>query len=258
QTMHFIENLKHASLDDLVSKLNKDTLEHLCNPQSQLVSIENVGMCYSIATYLALENASQNVYNHVCQAAHSGFAGSLGVDDILSFHSVEKLIASYTGVMSVEHDMCQNTCIAYTGPFSDLEACPMCGMSHWKEERLQGTHGRSKVVAQMFTTIPIGPQLQALYCNKDSAIDMDYLCRHTEGVLWQIRETGSIPVINDISMGWDYLGAILDGDIKSHDIVLMVSLDGAQLYDSKESDCWIYIWIIVNLPLDKWYCKLHI
>ena len=59
-------------------------------------------------------------------------------------------------------------------------------------------------------------------------------------------------------MGWDYLGAVLNGDIKPQDIVLMVSLDGAQLYDSKESDCWIYIWIIVNLPPDKCYRKLHV
>jgi len=59
-------------------------------------------------------------------------------------------------------------------------------------------------------------------------------------------------------MGWDYLGAVLDGDIKPHDIVLMVSLNGAQLYNSKELDCWIYIWIIVNLPPDKCYRKLHV
>ena len=52
--------------------------------------------------------------------------------------------------------------------------------------------------------------------------------------------------------------AVLDGDIKPQDIVLMISLDGAQLYDSKESDCWIYIWIIVNLPPDKHYRKLHV
>ena len=50
---------------------------------------------------------------------------------------------------------------------------------------------------------------------------------------------GGIPVVDDIAMGWDYLGAIHDGDIKSNDIVLMVSLNGAQLYDSKESNCWI-------------------
>jgi len=88
--------------------------------------------------------------------------------------------------MSIEHDMCRNTCIAYTSPFTHLDTCPTCGTSRWKEERLQGTHGRSKIPTQTFTTIPIGPQLQALYRNKDSAIDMDYLRQRTEEVLQQM------------------------------------------------------------------------
>ncbi|KAG2349836.1 hypothetical protein BDR05DRAFT_972776 [Suillus weaverae] len=59
-------------------------------------------------------------------------------------------------------------------------------------------------------------------------------------------------------MGLDYLGTVLDRDIKENDIVLMVSLDGAQLYEKKQLDCWMYIWIIINLSLDKHYCKIHV
>ena len=33
----------------------------------------------------------------------------------------------------------------------------------------------------------------------------------------------------------------------------MLSMDGAQLYQSKKSDCWIYIWILVDLGPDKCY-----
>ena len=233
-------------------------LARLRNPPGHVISIEDQGTRFSISIYLALENSSQAAYNRVCKAAKRDFSDSRSVDTLLTFHNVEKIIALYTGIVSIEHDMCWNGCLAYTGPFSKLETCPTCGTSHWQEERLQGSHGRTKTPAQTFTTIPIGPQLQALYRNKDSAADMDYLRRRTEEVLQQIQETGSIPVVNDIAMGWDYLGAVLDGDIKPQDIVLMVSLNGAQLYDSKESDCWIYIWIIVNLPPDKCYRKLHV
>ncbi|KAG2340367.1 hypothetical protein BDR05DRAFT_1002561 [Suillus weaverae] len=67
-----------------------------------------------------------------------------------------------------------------------------------------------------------------------------------------------IPIVDDIAMGHDYLGAVLDGDIKANDIVLMVSLDGAQLYKSKQSDCWMYLWVILNLAPDKHYHKLHV
>ncbi|KIJ06804.1 hypothetical protein PAXINDRAFT_32296, partial [Paxillus involutus ATCC 200175] len=43
-----------------------------------------------------------------------------------------------------------------------------------------------------------------------------------------------------------------------NDIVLMVSLDGAQLYEHKDSDCWMYVWIIVNLAPDQRYQKIHV
>ena len=89
---------------------------------------------------------------------------------------------------------------------------------------------------------------------------MRYLWEKSQELLHDIIATCSpnIPLINDIVMGWDFLGAVLDGDIKEHDIVLMVSLNGAQLYESKESDCSMYIWIIGNLSPDIHYRKLNV
>ena len=87
---------------------------------------------------------------------------------------------------------------------------------------------------------------------------MCYLHEWTQQILEELRQTGSIPIVDNITMGWDYLGAVLDGDIREHDFVLMVSLDSAQLYDSKESNCWMYVWVILNLPPDQCYHKLHV
>ena len=174
-TVEFIRALNAALLDDPVAKLSQDALERLPDPPGHLIPIEDQGTCFSISTYLALKNSSQAVYNCVCNAARKEFFDSRGIDTLLSFHNVEKVITLHTSVVSVEHDMCHNSCITYTGPFSHLETCPTCGTSHWQEQKLQGTHGRSKIPAQTFTTIPIGPQLQAQYRHKDSATDMDYL-----------------------------------------------------------------------------------
>jgi hypothetical protein len=137
--------------------------------------------------------------------------------------------------------MCPKSCVGFTGPFADLEACPMCGGSRWDEGRLHASNGRVKTAVKKFTTIQIGPQLQAQYRNAQSARDMRYLYEKTQEVLAGLEATGEIPVIEDIIMGWDYLSRVLDGDIKENDIVLMVSLDGAQLYEHKESDCWMYV-----------------
>ena len=65
-------------------------------------------------------------------------------------------------------------------------------------------------------------------------------------------------MIDDIVSRWDYLGVYLDGDIKKNNIVLMTSIDGVQLYKDKDLDCWLYIWIVLNLSLDKWYRKTHV
>jgi hypothetical protein len=89
---------------------------------------------------------------------------------------------------------------------------------------------------------------------------MCYLWEKTQELFHDIVATHSpdIPLVNDIVMGWDFLGTVLDDDIKEHDIVLMVSLDSTQPYESKESDCWMYIGIIGNLSPDIQYCKLDV
>ncbi|KAG1887084.1 hypothetical protein F4604DRAFT_1675126 [Suillus subluteus] len=52
--------------------------------------------------------------------------------------------------------------------------------------------------------------------------------------------------ILDFLDGSDYLEAVVDGRIKPGDVVLMMSVDGAQLYESKMSDCWVGIWVVFD------------
>jgi hypothetical protein len=87
---------------------------------------------------------------------------------------------------------------------------------------------------------------------------MNYLHIQTQWILDEIERTQRISQIDDIAIGWDYLGGVLAGNIKENDIVLMTSMDGAQLYKDKDSDCWLYIWIVFNLPPDRHYRKIHV
>ncbi|KIK81446.1 hypothetical protein PAXRUDRAFT_62071, partial [Paxillus rubicundulus Ve08.2h10] len=154
--------------------------------------------------------------------------------------------------------MCQDSCMAFTGPFEDSDDCPMCGISRWDVVKLQESNGQCKVPVRKFLTILLGPQLQARYRDAQSAQDMNWLHDKADEIIEEIRRTGRIGVVEDIVMGWDFLGAKLDGDIKPGDIILLASMDGAQLYEDKESDCWMYIWILVNLSPDKRYRKLNV
>ncbi|KIK74751.1 hypothetical protein PAXRUDRAFT_174743 [Paxillus rubicundulus Ve08.2h10] len=156
--------------------------------------------------------------------------------------------------------MCLESCVGFTGPFTNLKTCPFssCGASHWDPGHLRASNGHVKVTAKKFTTIPLGPQLQAQYGDPQSAHAIHYLYECTQEIITHLWETGEIPVIDNIAMGLGYLGPVLDGDIKENDIVLMVSLNGMQLYEHKDSDCWMYVWIIVNLAPNQHYQKIHV
>ena len=58
---------------------------------------------------------------------------------------------------------------------------------------------------------------------------------------------------DDIFCSNAYWNLINDGLVTEYNSVLMLSIDDAQLYHSKQSDCWIYIWIVVDLTPDKCY-----
>lgn len=66
---------------------------------------------------------------------------------------------------------------------------------------------------------------------------------------------GKLREYNNTTCGSDYLEAVQTGKIANHDVLVQLSLDGAQLYCDKESDCWIFVYIIHNLPPDLRYKK---
>jgi hypothetical protein len=224
-----------------------------------MLHLENGGVRHSIRTWLALEHTSQQAFERLRASAKQNFADSQAVSDLLSYHMTERVVSQYSGVEAIEHDMCPNqSCLAFTGLFADLDHCPLCNASHWDEAKLQTSGRRVKQGAQKALTIPLGPQLQAHYRHPESAHDMEYLHRRTEEILQEVQKSNMIPVIDDIAMEHDYLSAYLAGDIKPGDVILSISLDRAQLYKKKQSDYWIYIWIIHNLSPNKRYHKVNV
>ncbi|KAF9496263.1 hypothetical protein BDN71DRAFT_1553042 [Pleurotus eryngii] len=126
--------------------------------------------------------------------------------------------------------MCTNSCIAYTGLYKLLEECPQCLHPHRNHY-----HDPFKT----FTTYPIGPQIQQ---------------RRTDELLERLHQNGGkLDVYDDFLRGSDYLEAVINGDITDDDTLLIFSMDSTQLYHMKQSDCWLYIWVILNLDPNKRY-----
>lgn len=161
--------------------------------------------------------------------------------------------------------MCPKGCVAYTGPFAQLDTCPECGTSRYKtedelsESAKKKKTGNTKVPRQQFYTILLGPQLQALWRTPQSAYHMRYRNRRTEEILTLAQKNGGIvPLYEDLFDGKEYLDAYLAGHIRDDDTLVMFSWDGAQLYRDKESDCFFGIWIVLNLSPQIRYKKKYI
>jgi hypothetical protein len=131
--------------------------------------------------------------------------------------------ARLRGVTGIQHraiDCCFNSCIAFTGKYSDVQECPFC-----KEPRKHPTSGRPR---KQFIYIPLAPRLRLQYENPERARVLKSYRKH----LLESNETNGTRQFRDVFDGdlfrnfhQDELGLFQD----SHDVALHLSLDGVQL-----------------------------
>ena len=165
-------------------------------------------------------------------------------------------LVDLTGVIPVMTDMCFDLCVAFMGPFSELCTCPECS-SAWYETVMQGNRCVS-VPHKQALTIPVGPQIQAQYWSHEGMWNMGHRVCVMEPLLAKLQDGGSIETYDDVYCSSILINVARHGDLASDDVVLMLSVDGAQLYQSKQSDCWIYIWVLLDLAPDLCYKKKYI
>jgi len=246
----FITALRKASLDDSFSRLPVDALQRLRNPPHELPDTTDPDLILSLKFYFA--NTTIKAYNTIRDATMERHPD----DDIYSHHRIKCTAAELSGVVPIVHDMCPNTCLAFTGPYADLDRCPRCGEERWDAKK---STAQKKVARQTFDTFPVGPQLQALWLHPDHAEKMRWREERTKDILNELKTTGGVPhAYEDILHGKQYLDACQSGQIKDGDSVLMLSIDGAQLYESKQSDCWIYIWVLFDHAPEERYQKKYV
>jgi hypothetical protein len=196
----FIKYLENATLDN--SKLDGWVRERLCNPLTGTVDdMLDPILRLSLDIYLAVGNASQETYNSVCNA----LMRYNPAEPILSYDIVKRRI---TGVIPIQEDMCVNTCIAFTGPFGELDTCPECAEPRCDPQK---SRADKKVGRSQFYTLPIGPQLQVLWRSPESARSMRHRSERTQQIIDELQETGTIGEYDDIYQGSDYLRAVNEG-----------------------------------------------
>jgi hypothetical protein len=243
KTTQFIDGLRAATLER--SNMQQEDIDRLraAEPDPRL-DVMDKHFIKALRIFLSTTSASQATYN----AIRSSMLECYPDDPFLSFWQMRKRVEQLSGVVPIFHDMCPDTCVGFTGPFVDLDHCPICGKDRYRS----GTREPQR----QFVTIPLGPVIQALYGSATTADKMHYRERETATVLEYARtHGGQVKEYDDTTCGRDYLEAVEAGSIKDHDVVVQLSLDGAQLYRDKESDCWIFVYVIHNLPPEVRYTK---
>jgi len=244
----FVDLIRDATLDNC--GLDDEIIEHLRNPAGPPLDALDPTNRLSIDIYLGCKNASRETYNHVRKAL-SRYDPPI---HLLSYHLVQKSIASLTGIIEVEDDMCINSCLCYVGPYASLEECPTCEQPRWNPNEL--THTGEKKAQQKCTTILLGPQIQALRRSAEMAKSTTYLHNKVQSVLQAIEK--SEPVIyDDMCTGSDFLELYQRAQLGVHDTVFTFSIDGAQLQKDKRSDSVIGIFTCFSLDPSIRYKKDH-
>ncbi|KAH9915963.1 uncharacterized protein BXZ73DRAFT_54031 [Epithele typhae] len=139
--------------------------------------------------------------------------------------------------------MCSESCMAYTSPKASKEICNHCSSSRYDQK---------KRAVRTYYMFPLAPQLLAHYSSSESAHDMRHRQRRMPAIIDQVlRSNGNVDHISDVYEGSDFWEACLQGRIKDDDICVILSMDGAQLFAHKASNCWIYIWILLDVAPEK-------
>jgi hypothetical protein len=247
----FVKFSRMVRAATLESQFTVDELAVLRNPQEHESSPEDdPSLMFAIRNFIDLLGCPQDAYSRVRQNVLEMFPNT----SILSYDQVKRRVRKLSGVITWEHHMCVGGCVGFTGPFSDLESCPTCGEPRYDQAKLEATEGIVKEPRKVFTTFPVGPQLQARWRDPRTAKKMSYRWQKTQELYQECEGSGGTSeVYDDVLSGEAYLRAVEDGKIREHDTVLMFSIDGAQLYRHKQSDCWVYIWILLDLAPDERY-----
>jgi hypothetical protein len=174
--------------------------------------------------------------------------------EILSLYLVRKLVIELTGLTSQLVDMCPKSCMAFTGEFKDLCFCIYvrdkrrgpCGQPHYDK--------KNQPIAQMLYT-PITPIIQSLYRNRETAEAMHYRHVHLQRAVQEL-EPGTAPAkYSDFCDSISHINQFQNLHLfqKETDTAITISGDGAQLTMKKQSDVWVLIVTILNLPPNVQY-----
>jgi len=218
---------------------------------------ENISLEHFIAWKKS--NGTVKAYNMHAKvlATHTGAT-------ILTLYQARKLAVKLTGFHATKVDICPKSCIVYTGKYEHLDKCPykpssgpVCNTPRYR----QSSKGIKQPIAQV-QVLPVMDTVRALYANAETSSEMRNRDSCLQQVLHLVATAANDPHLVDgmtnapvrqysdygdgqiHQMQYEKLGLFKD----PRDVAFALSTDGAQLTMKKQSNTWLLILIILNLP----------
>ena len=206
----------------------------------------------SLQHYVAWRKSNGTLYAYKLHADVLARASNM---EVLDQYNAKKLAQDLTGFVPRMVDMCPRSCIAYTGTYESLEKCPYThtgtgkGVCNEKRYHEPTRSGRLNPRAQV-QILPVMATIHAMFANAETA----NLLRHRDSCLRAaLHIVGTAATIRKYSdFGDSQMHLIHHNNFHMfqdpRDIAFALSTDGAQLTMKKQSNTWLMILVILNLP----------
>ena len=148
----FIKGLQNPTLDDPTLGMSTEAVECLRNP-----TCEQPSLALNDDTWLAINLFLGNPLELTYETNRTSILHHYPDCNLLTYYKIKSLVSQMTGIESLVHDICTNLCVTYTGPFVELDTCPVCSETRYDHFRLESSHGKERVPQKEFHTILIKP-----------------------------------------------------------------------------------------------------
>lgn len=205
----------------------------------------------SLQHYVAWRKSNGTLYAYKLHADVLARGSNI---EVLSRYHVKKLAQDLTEFVPCMVDMCPRSCIAYTGAYESLLECPYIhtGKGVCNEKRFHETKSSGRLNLKPRTQVQILPvmaTIRAMFANAETAS----LLRHRDSCLQAaLHIVGTAATRKYSDFGDSQVHLMQRSDLHlfqdPRDVAFALSTDGAQLTMKKQSNTWLMILIILNLP----------
>ena len=173
---------------------------------------------------------------------------------ILSLYAAKRLAMDLSGISAKKYDVCPNSCMAYTGEHAMKTKC--CYVKPKNVPCNESRFNSKKKPRSQMIYVSCFDMIKAMYANTETSTmlrDRDkllqkalYLLKKTEDIIKTYSDFGD-------SLVQEHLCTNLNLFKSPRDIAFALSTDGAQLTMKKQSNTWVAILILLNLPAEIRY-----